>query len=174
MDCHAFVRERLSICGLAGVQAAYAQNTATAPADAHIGLAISRAGSRPVTPGPRNWFSGSVKVEQLFAGDAPSRVSGGIVTFAPGARSAWHTHPCGQILLITAGEGRVQMEGGPIQVVHTGDVVWIPAGVKHWHGAAPDSSMTHIAIQDNQDGVAVNWLGPVTDEQYRGGKSALP
>ena len=109
-------------------------------------------------------------VEQLFPVDAPSRVSGGTVTFSPGARTHWHTHPYGQVLLITAGAGRVQMEGGPIQEVHAGDVVRIPAHVKHWHGAAPDSTMTHIAIQDNLDGTAVDWLEPVTQKQYSGGK----
>lgn len=153
--------------------AAWAQKaTATAvPTNAHgVGLAISRAGSRPVTPGPAKFFTGSAKVEQLFPADAPSRVSGGVVTFAPGARSAWHTHPFGQILLITAGNGRVQMEGGPVQEVHAGDVVRIPPHVKHWHGAAPNSSMTHIAIQENLDGVAVDWLEPVKDQQYNGSK----
>jgi 4-carboxymuconolactone decarboxylase len=109
-------------------------------------------------------------VEQLFPVNAPSRVSGGIVTFAPGARSAWHTHPLGQVLIITAGTGRVQIEGGPIQVVHAGDVVIIPAHVKHWHGAPPDYSMSHIAIQDNLNGDAVDWLAPVTDQQYNCGK----
>lgn len=134
------------------------------------GLPISRAGSRSVAAGSPNFFTGTVKVEQLFPADAPSRVSGGTVTFAPGARTHWHTHPFGQVLLITAGTGRVQMEGGPVQEVHAGDVVRIPAHIKHWHGAAPDSSMTHIAIQDNLDGNAVDWLEPVTDQQYNGGK----
>jgi quercetin dioxygenase-like cupin family protein len=147
---------------------AQAQKSAATP-DEGGGLKISRAGSRPMTPGPAKFFTGSAKVEQLFPADARSRVSGGIVTFAPGARSAWHTHPFGQTLLITAGTGRVQMEGGPIQEVHAGDVVFIPPHVKHWYGAAPDSSMTHIAIQDNLDGVAVDWLEPVTDQQYNGG-----
>jgi quercetin dioxygenase-like cupin family protein len=144
--------------------------TATPTPDANKGLTISHAGVRPVVDGSPKFFTGSAKVEQLFPANAPSRVSGGIVTFAPGARSAWHTHPLGQVLIITAGTGRVQMEGGPIQVVHAGDVVIIPAHVKHWHGAAPDSSMSHIAIQDNLDGDAVDWLEPVTDQQYNGGK----
>jgi quercetin dioxygenase-like cupin family protein len=150
---------------------ALAQTTTAAPAPtATLGLTISHAGVRPVVDGSTKFFTGSAKVEQLFPVNAPSRVSGGIVTFAPGARSAWHTHPLGQVLIITAGTGRVQMEGGPIQVVHAGDVVIIPAHVKHWHGAAPDSSMSHIAIQDNLDGDAVDWLEPVTDQQYNGGK----
>lgn len=144
--------------------------TPTAAPDASKGLTVSHAGVRPVADGSSKFFTGSVKVEQLFPVNAPSQVSGGIVTFSPGARSAWHTHPLGQVLIITAGTGRVQMEGGPIQVVHAGDVVIIPAHVKHWHGAAPDSSMSHIAIQDNLNGDAVDWLEPVTDQQYNGGK----
>ena len=145
-------------------------NTATLPLTATSSLTISHAGVRPVVVGSPKFFTGSAKVEQLFPVNPPSQVSGGIVTFAPGARSAWHTHPLGQVLIITAGTGRVQIEGGPIQVVHAGDVVIIPAHVKHWHGAAPDSSMSHIAIQDNLNGDAVDWLEPVTDQQYNGGK----
>jgi quercetin dioxygenase-like cupin family protein len=145
----------------------FAQPSSTAP-DASKGLAISHGGERPVVDGSPKFFTGSAKVEQLFPADPPSRVSAGIVTFSPGARSAWHTHPFGQILIITAGTGRVQMEGGPIQVVHAGDVVTISAHLKHWHGAAPDASMSHIAIQDNLDGNAVDWLEPVTDQQYNG------
>jgi len=144
--------------------------TATPPPAATAGLTISHAGVRPVVAGSPKFFTGSAKVEQLFPVNPPSRVSGGIVTFAPGVRSAWHTHPLGQVLIITAGTGREQREGGPIQVVHAGDVVIIPAHVKHWHGATPDSSMSHIAIQDNLDGDAVDWLEPVTDQQYNVGK----
>ncbi len=145
-------------------------STTTPPPDPAAGLTVSHAGVRPVVAGPSKFFTGSAKVEQLFPVKAPSRVSGGIVTFAPGARTAWHTHPLGQVLIVTAGTGRVQMDGGPIQVVHAGDVVIIPAHVKHWHGAAPDASMSHIAIQDNLDGDAVDWLEPVTDQQYNGVK----
>ncbi|SEC42447.1 (R)-mandelonitrile lyase [Terriglobus roseus] len=141
-----------------------------APPDASKSLAISHAGVRPVVDGSPKFFTGTAKVEQLFPASAPSRVSAGIVTFSLGARSAWHTHPFGQVLIITAGTGRVQMEGGPIQVVRAGDVVTIPAHVKHWHGAAPDASMSHIAIQDNLDGNAVDWLEQVTDKQYSGSK----
>jgi 4-carboxymuconolactone decarboxylase len=147
----------------------FAQAPTTMP-DTPKGLTISHAGVRPVVDGSPKFFTGSVKVEQLFSANAPSRVSAGIVTFSPGARSAWHTHPLGQVLIITAGTGRVQMEGGPIQVVHAGDVVIIQAHVKHWHGAAPESSMSHIAIQDNLNGDAVDWLEPVTDQQYNGSK----
>jgi 4-carboxymuconolactone decarboxylase len=148
---------------------AWSQNAAT-PAKAASGLAISHAGARPIVAGSTKTFTGEVKVEQLFPADAPSRVSGGTVTFSAGARTNWHTHPFGQILLITAGTGRVQMEGGPVQDVRVGDVVRIPAHTKHWHGAAPNSSMTHIAIQDNLNGSAVDWMEAVTDQQYDGGK----
>ncbi len=132
-------------------------------------IVVSRAGTRAIVDGSPKFFTGSAKVEQLFAVNPPSQVSGGIVTFAPGARSAWHTHPFGQVLVITAGTGRVQMWGEPEQTVHAGDVVIIPAHVKHWHGAAPDCAMSHLAIQDNLNGVAVDWLEPVTDQQYNGG-----
>jgi quercetin dioxygenase-like cupin family protein len=153
------------------ISGAVAQTTVTTPPqNLAAGLAISHAGVRPIVAGSSKYFTGSAKVEQLFPANAPSRVSAGIVTFAPGARTAWHTHPLGQALIITAGMGRVQMDGGLIQVVHAGDVVIIPAHVKHWHGAAPDASMSHIAIQDNLDGDAVDWLEPVTDQQYNGGK----
>jgi 4-carboxymuconolactone decarboxylase len=147
----------------------FAQTATTTP-EPTKGLIISHAGIRPIVDGSPKFFTGSAKVEQLFPASAPSRVSAGIVTFSPGARSAWHTHPLGQVLIITAGKGRVQIEGGPIQVVHAGDVVVIPPNVKHWHGAAPDSSMSHIAIQDNLNGDAVDWLEPVTDQQYNRGK----
>ena len=160
----------LALLSLLVLPGARAQST-TAPPAPNVAplLSISHAGVRPVVAGSTRFFTGSAKVEQLFPVTAPSRVSGGIVTFTPGARSAWHTHPLGQVLIITAGTGRVQMEGGPIQVVHAGDVVIIPARVKHCHGAAPESSMSHIAIQDNLDGDAVDWLEPVTDQQYNGG-----
>jgi len=125
-----------------------AQTAATTPPqDSASGLTISHSGARPVVAGSSKFFTGSAKVEQLFRANAPSRVSGGVVSFAPGARTAWHTHPLGQTLIITAGTGRVQMDGGPIQVVHAGDVVIIPARVKHWHGAAPDASMSHMLFR---------------------------
>ena len=161
----------LALLSLLLLTGAFAQTTTATPTlTATPALTISHDEARPVVAGSAKFFTGSVKVEQLFPVNAPSRVSGGMVTFAPGARSAWHTHPFGQVLIITAGTGRVQMEGGPIQVVHAGDVVIIPAHVKHWHGAAPDSSMSHIAIQDNLDGNAVDWLELVTDQQYNDGK----
>lgn len=114
------------------------------------------------------YFTGSVRVDQLFSAQDPSRLSGGVVTFEPGARSRWHTHPLGQILIVTAGVGRIQVWGGPIQEMRAGDVVCIPAGVKHWHGAAPSAAMTHIAMQESVDGKAVDWMEAVSDEQYNG------
>ena len=109
---------------------------------------------------------GSVQVQQLFPASDPSRTSGGKVTFEAGARSAWHTHPFGQILIVTDGTGWIQQWGGPIEEIRKGDVIWIPAGVKHWHGATPNTSMTHIAIQEELNGKAVEWMETVTDEQY--------
>ena len=131
-------------------------------------VAIARAGSRPVQPGPTENFTGSVRVERLFDAVDPSHAGGGSVTFEPGARSAWHTHPRGQILIVTAGIGRVQGWGGPVEEIRTGDVVRIAAGQKHWHGASPQASMTHIAISEHRDGTAVEWMEKVTDEQYNG------
>ena len=113
-----------------------------------------------------DYFTGEVQVQELFPADDPSRTSGGIVTFEPGARSAWHTHPLGQILIVTDGTGWVQQWGGPIQEIRKGDVVRIPAGVKHWHGATPSTAMTHIAIQEQLNGKAVEWMEKVSDEQY--------
>jgi 4-carboxymuconolactone decarboxylase len=162
----------LSLASSSLLAAVWAQTTpaTTAAVAANAGLAISHSSSRQTIAGPPKFFTGTVQVQQLFPEEPPSRATGGLVTFAPGARSAWHTHPLGQILYITAGIGRVQMEGGPIQEVRAGDVVRIPPHVKHWHGAAPDSPMTHIAIQESKDGDVVNWLEPVTDQQYNGGK----
>ena len=131
-------------------------------------LVISRGGSRPVRPAPAQNFTGSVQVEMLFEAVGPSHASGGTVTFEPGARTAWHSHPRGQILIITSGTGRVQRWGDPIEEVRAGDVVRIPAGQKHWHGASPRASMTHLAISEHRDGSTVQWMEPVSDEQYNG------
>jgi 4-carboxymuconolactone decarboxylase len=131
-------------------------------------LIISRAGSRPVRTAPPQNFTGSVQVEMLFEAIDPSHASGGTVTFEPGARTAWHSHPRGQILVITAGTGRVQRWGDPIEEVRAGDVVRIPAGQKHWHGASPQASMTHLAISEHRDGTTVQWMEQVSDEQYGG------
>jgi quercetin dioxygenase-like cupin family protein len=130
-------------------------------------MEIKRNGSQPSGKGPTEYFSGTVRIDPLFSPPAPARAGGGSVTFEPGARTAWHAHPLGQTLIVTAGCGRVQREGGPVEEIRPGDVVWIPPGVKHWHGAAPATAMTHIAIQEKLDGKAVDWLEKVTDEQYR-------
>jgi len=129
-------------------------------------IKIIRAGSQPFRQGPPENFAGSVRVEPLFQAHAPARASGSLVTFEPGARTAWHTHPLGQILIVTAGTGRVQRWGDPVDEIRQGDVVWIPPGQKHWHGAAPDSSMAHIAVVEQLDGKAVEWMEKVSDAQY--------
>jgi 4-carboxymuconolactone decarboxylase len=129
-------------------------------------MVITRGGSRPARPAPAENFTGGARVEVLFEALDPLHASGGSVTFEPGARTAWHSHPGGQILIVTAGTGRVQRWGGPIEEIRPGDVVRIPAGQKHWHGASPQASMTHIAITELRDGTSVQWLEKVSDEQY--------
>jgi quercetin dioxygenase-like cupin family protein len=128
---------------------------------------INRNGSRPSVEGPTEWFTGTVRIDPLFDAHEPARAGGASVTFEPGARTAWHTHPLGQTLIITSGSGWVQREGGPIEEVHPGDVVWFEPGEKHWHGASPTTAMSHIAIQEALDGKAVDWLEHVSDEQYQ-------
>ena len=131
-------------------------------------MEIKRGGSQPSRKGPAEYFSGSVRVDPLFEAPAPARVSGGSVTFEPGARSAWHTHPLGQTLHVVSGVGRVQLWGEPVREIRAGDTVWIAPNEKHWHGAGPDTNMVHIALQEHLDGVHVTWLEHVTDEQYDG------
>ncbi|PIO97437.1 (R)-mandelonitrile lyase [Pleomorphomonas carboxyditropha] len=131
-------------------------------------MQITRTGTRPSMKGPPDWFTGSVRIDPLYAAAGPARAAGNTVTFEPGARTAWHTHPLGQVLIVTAGLGRVQRLGGAIEEIHPGDVVWFEPGEKHWHGAAPDTAMTHIAIQEEQGGKAVDWLEQVSDAQYLG------
>lgn len=133
---------------------------------------ITRVGSRPSMKGPEDWFTGTVRMDSFFQAPDPARVTGASVTFEPGARTAWHTHPLGQTLLITSGLGRVQREGGPIEEVRPGDLVWFPPHEKHWHGASPTTAMTHLAIQESLDGKTVDWLEKVSDEQYEGEPSA--
>ena len=130
-------------------------------------MEIKRSGSQPSNKGPADWFTGTVRIDSPFKGSDPARVAGAIVTFEPGARTAWHTHPLGQTLIVTAGCGRAQRWGGPIEEIRPGDVVWFPPGEKHWHGAAPTTAMTHIAIQEQLDGKVVDWMEKVSDEQYR-------
>lgn len=127
---------------------------------------ITRADSRKSGPGPSDWFTGEVRLDMLFNPFDKDRVQGASVTFQPGARTAWHTHPLGQTLIVTSGEGRVQRWGGPVEDIRIGDVVWFAPGEKHWHGAAPGSAMTHTAIQEVQDGKTVDWMEKVSDEQY--------
>ena len=128
---------------------------------------IRRNGTQASLKGPADWFTGTVRIDPLFLkADDPARTTGASVTFEPGARTAWHTHPLGQTLIVTAGCGRVQHEGGPIEEIHPGDVIWFPPGEKHWHGASPNTAMTHIAIQEALDGKSVDWLEHVSDEQY--------
>jgi quercetin dioxygenase-like cupin family protein len=129
-------------------------------------IEVKRCGSVASFKGPGDWFTGSVRVDPLFQPDGKARASGGCVTFEPAARTAWHEHPLGQTLIVTAGCGFVQRWGGPLEAIRPGDVVWIPAGVKHWHGASAETSMTHIAIQEALDGKVVDWLEHVSDEQY--------
>jgi len=132
---------------------------------------IKRSGSRASAKPPAEYFTGTVRLDPLFQAPDPARVSGSSVTFEPGARTAWHTHPLGQTLIVTAGAGRVQRDGGPVEEIHPGDVVWFPPGEKHWHGAAAKTAMTHIAIQESLRGKAVEWMEHVTDEQYGAGPS---
>ena len=130
-------------------------------------MKITRSGSQPFRRGPAEYFTGSVRVEQPFQGTAPARIGGAFVTFEPGARTAWHTHPLGQTLIVTAGHGWVQREGGPKEEIRPGDVVWIPPAEKHWHGATAALGMTHIAISEALDGKTVDWLEQVSEEQYQ-------
>ena len=129
---------------------------------------ITRNGSRPSARGPEAWFTGTVRMDPLVQAEAPARANAGMVTFEPGARTAWHTHPLGQTLIVTAGVGRVQREGSPIEEIRPGDVVWIPPGERHWHGASPTVAMTHIAIHEALDGKTVDWMEHVSDAQYEG------
>lgn len=130
------------------------------------GVTVARAGSQASYAGPSEWFTGTVRVDPLFAAPQPAAGSGALVTFEPGARTDWHTHPLGQTLIVTTGCGRVQHWGGPVQEIRPGDVVSIPPGVKHWHGAAPTTAMSHIAIQEQHGGKVVDWMEKVGDDTY--------
>ncbi len=130
-------------------------------------MEIRRSGSRPSGTGPTDYFTGTVRIDPLWDAVAPARVVIASVSFEPGARTAWHTHPLGQTILVTAGCGWAQIDGGPVEEIRPGDVVWFPPHVKHWHGATPTSAMTHTAVQEKLDGKTADWLEPVTDEQYR-------
>jgi quercetin dioxygenase-like cupin family protein len=167
-------RRRLlaGVGGLAILAATRSCLADTAPRSDSVGkkkkMDIKRNGSRPSGKGPEAWFTGTVRVDPLFQVGEPTRVSGGQVTFEPGARTMWHTHPLGQTLVITSGLGWVQCEGGPVEEVRPGDVVWFPPGEKHWHGATSTTALTHIAITESLNGKNVDWMEKVSDEQYRG------
>ena len=130
-------------------------------------MEIKRNGSRPSGKGPTDYFTGKVRIDPLLESPAPARARGATVTFEPGSRTAWHTHPLGQTLIVTSGLGRAQKWGGPIEEIRPGDVIWFAPGEKHWHGASPTTAMTHIAIQEALDGTTVEWMEKVTDEQYQ-------
>ena len=130
-------------------------------------MEIKRSGSAPSGKGPADWFTGTVRIDPLFSPPTPSQVAGALVTFEPSARTAWHTHPLGQTLIVTSGLGLAQQEGGPVQEIRPGDVVWFPPDEKHWHGASPTTAMSHIAVQEKQNRSPVTWMEHVTDEQYR-------
>ena len=131
-------------------------------------MEMTKGGSQPSAKGPGDWFTGSVRIDSAFQRPALARIGGATVTFEPGARTAWHTHPLGQTLIVTAGCGRVQRDGGPIEEIRAGDIVWFQPGERHWHGAAPTTGMTHIAIAEMLDGKVVEWMEHVTDQQYGG------
>jgi quercetin dioxygenase-like cupin family protein len=149
--------------------AAQSHNVATAVIVAGMDLQITRNGSQPSIKGPADWFTGSVRIDPLFAAKESARAAASLVTFEPGARTAWHTHPRGQTLIVTAGIGWVQREGGAIQEIRPGDVVWFPPGLKHWHGATATTALTHIAIQEHLNGQVVDWLEHVSEAAYRAG-----
>ncbi len=144
-----------------------AQNTTQPKSTYEDTMKITRNGSQDSIKGPEDWFTGTTRIDPLFKPEAPGRAEAANVTFEPGARTAWHTHPLGQTLIITSGLGWVQCEGGPVEEVRPGDVVQFPANVRHWHGATPTTAMTHIAIHEALDGVVVDWKEKVSDEQYR-------
>lgn len=162
-------RHFLRLTSIAGLSVATLIRVAARAADTprkETNMQITRVGSQPSSKGPADWFTGTVRIDPLFSANAPARAAGAAVTFEPGARTAWHTHPFGQTLIVTFGVGRVQREGGPIEDIRPGDVVWFPPGEKHWHGAAPNNAMTHIAVQEALDGKVVEWMEKVSGEQY--------
>ena len=137
-------------------------------------MEITRSGTAATTTGPQDWFTGRVRLTPLVSAPAPARLRGAHVSFEAGARTAWHTHPLGQTLIVTAGLGRAQSQGGPVRLLRPGDVVWFAPGERHWHGAAPDCDMTHIALQEELDGVSVTWSEPVNDADYAGSDEPAP
>ena len=160
-------RNMLAAAGGAAILAGSAASNPAVTAPRTTDMEIKRIGTEPSRKAPADYFTGTVRIDPLFQAPEPARASAGSVTFEPGARTAWHTHPLGQTLIIVSGFGWVQREGGPIEEVHPGDVVWFPPGLKHWHGASPTTAMAHIAIQEMLNGKNVDWLEKVSDEQYR-------
>jgi quercetin dioxygenase-like cupin family protein len=176
MKTLAFLGLVLLASGCAQRSGARAATTAAAgpllqPHEVRPIMHITRAGSQPSGKGSADWFTGTVRIDPLFAAPAPARAAGAAVTFEPGARTAWHTHPLGQTLIVVSGLGRVQREGGPVEEIRPGDVVWFAPGERHWHGASPATAMTHIAIHESLDGKTVDWMEHVSDEQYTAGAS---
>jgi quercetin dioxygenase-like cupin family protein len=161
----------VATAGLAALAAtsAKAESANAQRRSSELDMDIKRNGSRPSAKGSPDWFTGSVRVDPLFQAPDPARVGGGQVTFEPGARTAWHTHPLGQTLIVTAGSGLAQRWGGPIEPIRPGDVIWFSPGEKHWHGATPTTAMTHIAVQEKMNGKAVDWMEKVSDDQYQAG-----
>ena len=162
-------RRRMLVAG-GGLAALAAAGQAPAKSGRTQGMPameIKRNGSQPSGKGPADYFTGSARIDPLFQASDPARVRGASVTFEPGARTAWHTHPLGQTLIVTSGFGWAQTWGGPVEEIRPGDVVWFPPGEKHWHGATPTTAMTHIALQEALDGKVVDWMEHVSDEQYR-------
>jgi len=157
------MRALIAVGTLLGILPAYAQSQGSS---AQEPIRITRSGTQPPQPAPADHFTGSARVDSSFQASTPARISGARVLFEPGARTAWHVHPLGQTLIVTAGTGRVQRWGDPVDEIRQGDVIWIPPGQKHWHGAAPNSSMTHIAITEQIDGKTVDWMEKVSDTQY--------
>ena len=157
----------VTVLSLTAATSAFGQAAAKTEPPSAKEMLIARAGSQASYKGSAQYFTGSARVDPLFGAHAPSTTSGASVTFEPGTRSAWHTHPAGQILIVTSGVGRIQQAGGPVQEIRPGDVIWTPPGVKHWHGATPTAAVTHIAIQEALNGKNVEWMEKVSDEQYR-------
>jgi quercetin dioxygenase-like cupin family protein len=168
MHRRTFLKRAGAAAGLLALnlQAQVAQ-TRNQPTLSAMDIQITRNGSQPSARGPSDWFTGHTRIDPLFAAKESARAAAALVTFEPGARTAWHTHPLGQTLVVTSGLGWVQREGGPVEEIRPGDVVWFPPGLKHWHGATPTAAMSHIAIQEHLNGKVVDWMEKVGDEQYR-------
>jgi quercetin dioxygenase-like cupin family protein len=157
----------VAVVALQTVLRAQPSNHSLPPQNATMNIEITRTGSKPSVKGSADWFTGTTRIDPLFEPNESARAGAAQVTFEPGARTAWHTHPLGQRLIVTSGLGWVQGEGDPVQEIRPGDVVWFPPGLRHWHGATPTTAMTHIAIQEQLNGKVVDWMEKVSDEQYR-------